>query len=272
MIEVNNISKQFLLKKTTKARAPTAIGTDAQGSGSSSDGSRVQALDNVSLVARPGAIYGLLGPNGAGKTTTLRCIATLLKVDAGEIIVNGVNVQANPKAVRAQIGLLTSDMKLSGSLSSRELMQFFGKLNRVNAGRIQQRIETLTAYLGMGDFIDQPIIKCSTGQKQKASIAVALVHDPDVIIFDEPTSGLDILTAKTVVDFLLDFKKKGKTIIVSTHIMSEAETLCDKVGIMLRGKLVSEGTQEEILSFWHAENLADAFFKAATQYGVADGV
>ncbi len=269
MIEVKNITKRFALKKR-KRKDPEKPANANPGLGP--DGKWIQVLDKVSLVAGPGAIYGLLGPNGAGKTTTLRCIATLLNPDEGQITVNGLNAQTQSREVRAQIGLLTSDMKLSGNLSCRELMRFFGKLNRLKNARIKQRMDKLASYLEMSDFIDLPIAKCSSGQKQKASIAVALVHDPDVIIFDEPTNGLDILTARTVLDFLRDFKSQGKTIILSTHIMSEAETLCDIVGIMLNGRVVCQGTQAEILASCHAQNLGDAFFKVALRHGVVDSV
>jgi sodium transport system ATP-binding protein len=268
MIEIKNVSKRFAQKKPKRNQPVEAI---SSGTASSRDKKWIQVLDNVSLIAKPGSIYGLLGPNGAGKTTTLRCIATLLKPDAGEISINGLNVQTHPKAVRAQIGLLTSDMRLSGNLSSRELMQFFGKLNHMESGHIEYRIVTLASYLGMSEFIDRPIIQCSTGQKQKASIAVALIHNPDVIIFDEPTNGLDILTARTVIDFLQDFKNQGKTVILSTHIMSEAETLCDTIGIMLNGRVACQGTLNDLLASQQTDSLSDAFFKVAQQYGGVAG-
>lgn len=230
--------------------------------------SAVHAVDEVSFRVVPGEIYGLLGPNGAGKTTTLRCIATLLEPSRGTITVAGHNTVQEPRSVRDAIGFLTGDMKLSGNLTVRETLRFFGRLNRLSARYIDERIATLSAYLKMDDFLDRAIRKLSTGMTQKASIAVSLVHDPEIIVFDEPTSGLDILSAKTVVDFLFDFREAGKTIIVSTHIMSEAEKLCDRLGIMLEGSLVDEGSQRELCRRHGTGRLEEAFFALARERGV----
>ncbi|MDN5342196.1 ABC transporter ATP-binding protein [Oceanotoga sp. DSM 15011] len=250
MVEVNGIYKSFKSKKSKK----------------------IEVLKDISFEAKPGEIYGLLGPNGAGKTTSLRCIATLLKPDKGSISVNGYDTLKKSNKVRSIIGLLTSDMKLSGNLSPRELMQFFGELNHLDDSYIKTQIEKLSEYLGMNDFLDKPVQKLSTGMKQKASIAVSILHDPDVIIFDEPTNGLDILASKIVVDFLFDFKKKGKTIILSTHIMSEAEKLCDKIGIIMNGSLVENGTFDDILSKYDEERLEEVFYKLAVERGLLKNV
>jgi sodium transport system ATP-binding protein len=228
----------------------------------------VHVLKDVSFTAQPGQIYGLLGPNGAGKTTTLRCIATLLKGDSGEIKVKGLDVQSQSREVRSTIGFLTSDMKMAGNLTPRELLEFFGSLNHMDEGAIALRIGELATYLDMKDCMDTAVEKCSTGQKQKTSIAVSLIHNPDVIIFDEPTNGLDILAAKTVVDFLKDYRAKGKTVILSTHIMSEAESLCDKIGIMLEGRIVAEGSVPELKAAWGQPDLGSVFFHIAREKGV----
>ena len=228
----------------------------------------MRAVDNVSFRVVPGEIYGLLGPNGAGKTTTLRCIATLLAPSTGKISVAGHDTAVEPREVRDATGFLTGDMKLSGNLTVRETLRFFGKLNQLSPRYTDERIATLSSYLKMDDFLDRTIRKLSTGMTQKASIAVSLVHDPEIIVFDEPTSGLDILSAKTVVDFLFDFRSTGKTVIVSTHIMSEAEKLCDRVGIMLGGSLVDEGTQQELCGRHGVDRLEEAFFALAQERGV----
>ncbi len=230
-------------------------------------GTRKTVLRRVSLEAHPGQIYGLLGPNGAGKTTALRCVATLLKPDAGTVTVLGLNAAHQGKEVRARVGLLTSDMKLSGNLTPRELLVFFGELNHLTKSVILARIEELSAYLGLAEFLDLAIEKCSTGQKQRAALAVSLVHDPEVILFDEPTNGLDLFAAKTVVDFLRDFKARGKTILLSTHVMSEAELLCDRIGILLDGTLVAEGTLAELLAQTGTTTLDAAFFALAKEKG-----
>ncbi len=244
MIEVNGLRKTFAVKRRKD---------------------RHTAVDNVSFSVSPGKIYGLLGPNGAGKTTTLRCISTLLKADSGEISVEGYDVRTEPRKVRDSIGFLTGDMKLSGNLSPRELLYFFGDLNGMEREKSARRIDELADYLDMRAFLDKPVSKLSTGMTQKANIAVSLIHDPDVIMFDEPTSGLDILAAKTVVDFLNDCKLRGKTVMLSTHIMAEAEKLCDTIGILLDGKLVAEGAREELMERYEKPNLEEVFFHLAQQ-------
>lgn len=244
MIEVRSLRKEFATKRTTTV-----------------------AVDDVSFTARPGRIYGLLGPNGAGKTTTLRTIATLLQPTTGTITVDGLDVTRRPRDVRDRIGFLTGDMKLSGNLSPRELLSFFGELNHMNPDLIRERTQWLASYLVMEDFLDRPVAKLSTGMTQKATIAVSLVHDPDVIMFDEPTAGLDILAAKTVVDFLHDSKEKGKTVVLSTHIMAEAEKLCDTIGVLLHGRLVAEGARQELVERYGQPNLEEVFFALARDHG-----
>lgn len=242
MIEISGISKSFKSKKETKL-----------------------AVNNLSVTVEPGRIYGLLGPNGAGKTTTLRMIATLIKPDSGTIKVNGIDTIQDPRDVRKAIGFLTGDMKLTGNLSPRYLLKFFGELNQLSRERIAARTEELATYLDMAAFLDKPIEKCSTGMRQKTSIAVSLIHDPSVILFDEPTSGLDVFAAKTVVDFLRDYKRMGKTVILSTHIMSEAERLCDKIGILLDGELKAEGSVDELRKQHGLASLEEVFFKLAAK-------
>ena len=192
-----------------------------------------EVLKDISFTAESGKIFGLLGPNGAGKTTSLRIIATLLKPQTGKVTVCGFDTQRDSRAVRDKIGLLTGDMKLSGNLTPREMLHFFGELNHMSTDAIQQRIASLAADLDMQEFLDRPIEKLSSGMKQKTSIAVSIIHDPEVIIFDEPTSSLDVLSAKVVVDFLHDARSQGKTVLLSTHQMAEAERLCDAIGIIL---------------------------------------
>jgi len=235
-------------------------------------GKKTDVLKDINFKAEPGKIYGLLGPNGAGKTTTLRSVATLLKPDKGTITVNGFDTIKDAGKVRSIIGFLTSDMKLSGNLSPKELMYFFGELNHLKEDYIKKRITELSDYLGMNDFLDKPIQKLSTGMKQKASIAVSIIHDPEVIMFDEPTNGLDILASKIVVDFLYDYKKSGKTVILSTHIMSEAEKLCDSLGIIMDGTLVENDTLENLREKYSEERLENVFFKLASERGLLKNV
>lgn len=245
MVQVEDLHKSFTVKKQVK-----------------------QVLKGVSFTAGEGKIYGLLGPNGAGKTTTLRTIATLLKPDSGRVLVGGRESTRESQAIRNSIGFLTGEMRLSGTLSSRETLVFFGRLSHMDRELIEKRITFLSEYLEMKDFLDRPIEKLSSGMKQKTSIAVSLVHDPEVIIFDEPTSNLDILAVKVVIDFLNDARTSGKTVILSTHVLSEAEKLCDEIGILLGGKLLLDGKLPEILESYKTDRLEDVFFHLAKQQGV----
>ncbi|MBY0759164.1 MULTISPECIES: ABC transporter ATP-binding protein [Sellimonas] len=219
------------------------------------------AVDDLSLTARQGEIYGLLGPNGAGKTTTLRCIATIIKPTAGQVYVNGHEVQKEPEEVRKCIGFLTSDIKLDPQFSVDYMFDFFGELRGLPRQKIKERKKELFDYFQIGDFAHKKIKELSTGMKQKAAIAVSLVHDPEIIIFDEPTNGLDIITARSVTDYLRKLRDDGKLVIVSTHIMSEAEKLCDRIGIIIDGKKTAEGTLKELLEATGAGDLEDAFFE-----------
>ncbi len=247
MIEVKNLTKVYKLSKAKMAQLRTK-------------NSIKRAADNISFKAVPGEIYGLLGPNGAGKTTTLRCIATLLKPTEGTITVCGHDTVKESKAVREKICLLTNDIKLDPFFTPSYLFDFFGKIHGLSAEEIKKRKDKLFTYFGINEFENKKIEELSTGMKQKAAIACCLVQDPEVVIFDEPTTGLDILTAKSVTDLLKQLKEEGKTIIISTHIMSEAEKLCDRVGIIIDGKMVVENTIEEINKSEGVDDFEDAFF------------
>ena len=224
------------------------------------------AVNNLSLEARPGEIFGLLGPNGAGKTTTLRCVATLLKPTKGSVSVCGFDTQKEGQKVRDSIAFLTNEIKLDPNFSADYMFKFFGRLHGMSESQIIARQEELFGVFGINDFKNKKIEELSTGMKQKAAIAVSLVHDPKVVIFDEPTSGLDIVTARSVTDYLKHLRDIGKTVIVSTHIMSEAEKLSDRIGVIIGGQKVEEGTLSEILARNEAADLEDAFFKLYSKY------
>ena len=247
MIEIKNLTKVYKLNKKKMMELKTKDTTK-------------KAADNVSLTARPGEIYGLLGPNGAGKTTTLRCVATLLKPTEGTVSVCGYDTIKQPEKVRESIGFLTNEIKLDPHFSPKYLFNFFGRMHGVDEKTLEARRVELFEYFGITEFENKKIESLSTGMKQKASIAVSLVHDPKVVIFDEPTNGLDIITARNVTDLLLKLRDEGKLVIISTHIMSEAEKLCDRVGIIIDGKMITEGTLPEILEETKTEDLEDAFF------------
>jgi sodium transport system ATP-binding protein len=222
----------------------------------------VRAVDDVSFRCEPGRIYGLLGANGAGKTTTLRMLATLLKPSTGSATVAGHDVVAAPDAVRAHVGFLAASTALYGRLTSREMITYFGELNGLDTRTIKARIKKLADELDMHDFLDRRCEKFSTGMKQKTSIARTLVHDPAVMIFDEPTLGLDVMTARSIVRFVRDCRDRGKTVIYSSHVMSEIEKLCDMIGIIHDGRLVAEGTLAELQVRYGETDMEEIFVKA----------
>ncbi|MDD3842006.1 MAG: ABC transporter ATP-binding protein [Candidatus Izemoplasmatales bacterium] len=204
------------------------------------------AVNGLSFEAYKGEIYGLLGPNGAGKTTALRCISTLIKPDSGDIIVNGHSVMTDPEKVRESIGFLTSDLKLEAFFTPNYLFDYFAHLRGIDENIIQTRKKQLFEKLGIDRFAEVKVGELSTGMCQKVQIAISLLHDPAVIVFDEPTNGLDVLTAKVVTDYLTELKNAGKTIIISTHIFSVVEKICDRVGIIINGKLLLAKTIGEV--------------------------
>ncbi|MBS0663074.1 MAG: ATP-binding cassette domain-containing protein [Verrucomicrobia bacterium] len=221
----------------------------------------IQAVDRVSFRAEPGRIYGLLGANGAGKTTTLRLLATLLQPTSGGATVGGFDVAREPEKVRTQVGFLAASTALYGRLTAREMIEYFGRLNGLPPAEIRTRIKRLAAELDMGEFLDRRCDKFSTGMKQKTSIARTLIHDPAVMIFDEPTLGLDVMTARAIVRFVRECRDRGKTVIYSTHVMSEVEKLCDTVGIIHDGRLCAEGTVAELRARHGVHDLEEVFVR-----------
>lgn len=220
------------------------------------------AVDDLSFSAHEGEIFGLLGPNGAGKTTTLRILATLIKPDSGDALLAGKSVVREPEAVRANIGFLTSELKLEDFFTPDYLFDFFSTLQGVDPATAAARKASLFERFGIDDFAEVKVGELSTGMKQKASLVISIVHDPDIIIFDEPTNGLDVITAKTVTDYLLELRDAGKTIIISSHIFSLVEKLCDQVGVIINGRMVADGTLEEVCGNL---SLEDRFFELYVQ-------
>lgn len=218
------------------------------------------ALDNINLTV-PRASVGLLGANGAGKTTTLRLLATLLKATSGFARVANFDVARDPEKVRANVGFLAASTALYGRLTAREMIEYFGRLNGLSARDLRVRIEHLADELDMHEFLDRRCEKFSTGMKQKTSIARTLVHDPAVMIFDEPTLGLDVMTSRAIIKFVRDCRDRGKTVVYSTHIMSEVEKLCDRVGIIHDGRLLEEGTITELRAKYREHDLEEIFVK-----------
>lgn len=216
------------------------------------------AVNDLSFSAYEGEIFGLLGPNGAGKTTTLRMLATLIRPDSGDAVLDGCSLVQQPEAVRARVGFLTSELKLEEFFTPRYLFDFFSELHGVPAAVRDARREKLFSTFGIDRFEEVKVANLSTGMKQKASLAISLVHDPAVIIFDEPTNGLDVLTARVVTDFLLELKAQGRTVIVSTHIFSLIEKVCDRVGVLIDGQLAVCDTLAAVQA---GKTLEDRFFE-----------
>ncbi len=216
------------------------------------------AVDKLSFSANRGEIFGLLGPNGAGKTTTLRMLATLIRPDSGDAWVDGASIVREPDAVRGRIGFLTSELKLEDFFTPNYLYDFFAALHGVEPAVAAERKAAMFAKFGIDRFAEVKVANLSTGMKQKVSLVISVVHDPDIIIFDEPTNGLDVLTARTVTDFLLELRTRGKTVILSTHIFGLVEKLCDRVGIIIDGRMVICDTLPAVCA---GMTLEDRFFE-----------
>lgn len=239
MIEAQNLAKVFKDKKRGEVRA----------------------VDDVSFNCNDGEVFGLLGPNGAGKTTTLRMLSTAIKPTSGKALVDGIDVTKNPREVRIRIGFLSGNTGLYARLTAREMVAYFGSLYGLSKAEIKTRIDKLFTLLDMHDFADSRNEKLSTGMKQKVSIARSVLHDPPVMVFDEPTSGLDVMSSRSIVDFIRQCREDGKCVIFSTHIMSEATRLCDRIAVIHKGRLYFQGTADEMLKQTGQDNLEDAFMK-----------
>jgi sodium transport system ATP-binding protein len=220
---------------------------------------QVKAVDRVSFRVAAGEIFGLLGPNGAGKSTTLRVISTLLSPTSGRATLAGFDIQKNAADVRKSIGFLTGDMGLYLRMTPREVMQFFGRMAGVEAATLRRRSEELIAMLDMTEFADTRTDKLSSGMKQKTAIARTLVHDPPILILDEPTATLDVPTARVIEAAILDAKARGKCIVYSTHIMEEAEYLCDRIAVIHKGEIKASGTMEELRASTGKQRLREIF-------------
>ena len=218
----------------------------------------IVAVDNLSFTANKGEIFGLLGPNGAGKTTTLRMLGTLIRPDSGDALLDGFSVVNQPEEVRGKIGFLTSELKLEDFFTPNYLFDFFSQLYGIAPEVMAERKAKMFERFGVNKFAEVKVANLSTGMKQKLSLVISLVHNPDIIIFDEPTNGLDVLTARTVTDYLQELRDEGKTIILSTHIFSLVERLCDRVGIIIDGRMTACGTLKEVCA---GMTMEDRFFE-----------
>jgi sodium transport system ATP-binding protein len=223
-------------------------------------GGEFRAVDDVSFTCHPGRIFGLLGPNGAGKTTTLRILSTILVPTAGSASVDGVDVSKDPADARQRLGFCTGTTGIYERMTPVEMIRYFGNLYGMEGFILEERIEQLLDLFDMRDFLDTPNGRLSAGMRQKVSLARTIVHDPAVLIFDEPTASLDVLVARTVTEFVDKCRERGRTVILSTHIMSEVEKLCDDVAILHNGRILDQGTVDEVKARNGHEDMEDLFF------------
>lgn len=254
MIEANNISKIFIKDEAKKQKKFKLFSKEV---------TKVEfyALNNVSFAVDSGEIVGILGPNGAGKTTLLRIISGLMKPTSGQVVIKTKDkrVLIDPIEIKKNIGYLSENTKLYGRFSIREILNILGKVYKMEDSEIENRINEIFNLMNLQDFGDNRIEKLSTGQKQRASIARCLIHNPDIYIFDEPTLGLDILSSETIINFMKGEKKRGKSVIYSTHYMEEAEFLCDRIVMIHKGKIIASGTPEELKKETSTNSLRETF-------------
>ncbi len=248
MIEIQNLRKEFVLSKQQRKELNTKD-------------SIATAVDGIDFTCKPGRVFSLLGPNGAGKTTTLRMISTIFKPTAGSIKIDGIDAIANPREARKKIGFLTGSTGLYARLTPNEVIKYFADLYEVPKDKFEERKESLYTLLDMHDFQGKRIGKLSTGMKQKVSICRTMIHDPEVVVFDEPTSGLDVITAENIIELIRSCKNEGKTVIFSSHIMSEVDLLCDDLAIIHKGKMLFNGEMSDFKSQMQTDNLTAEFIR-----------
>ena len=223
-------------------------------------GGELRAVDEVSFTCHPGRIFGLLGPNGAGKTTTLRILSTTLVPTAGTASIDGIDVTRDPAAARERLGFCTGTTGIYERMTPVEMIRYFGRLYGMEEPALERRVGELLDLFDMHDFRDTPNGRLSGGMRQKVSLARTIVHDPAVLIFDEPTVSLDVLVARTVTEFIGECRARGRTVILSTHIMAEVEKLCDDVAILHHGRILDKGAVHEVKARNGQENIEDLFF------------
>ncbi|HEX3046368.1 MAG TPA: ATP-binding cassette domain-containing protein [Bacillota bacterium] len=220
----------------------------------------ITAVNDLSFTVSPGEIFGLLGENGAGKTTTLRMLATMLTPSAGTAVFDGLDINREPEKVRARLGILFGgETGLYDRLTVAENISYFGELNDMNPKEIKEKTNRLAQIFGMTEYLNRNAGKLSKGMKQKVAFARSIIHNPDLMLFDEPTAGLDVGATRDVQQFIMDCKKEGKTIVFSSHSMTEVEKLCDRIGIIHRGKLVDIGTIQDFKIKYKNANLEEIF-------------
>ena len=225
----------------------------------------IEAVVDLDLEVRPGEVYGLIGPNGAGKTTTLRMLAGLMHPSAGRATIGDADVVTQPEQAKSALGFLTGSTGLYARLTARELLLYFGRLYGMPAARVRERALELAEMLQFEALLDRRCEGLSTGERQRVSLARAMIHDPQVLILDEPTAGLDVVASRFVADFIRGARDRGRAILFSTHYMTEAELLCDRVGLLHRGRLLRQASPAELRAELAARSLEEAFLHLIAQ-------
>lgn len=223
------------------------------------DNSDLTAVDCLSFAVAPGEVYGLLGPNGAGKTTTLRMVLGLIEPDAGYAEVDGVRTADDPIAVKARLGFVSASDGVYPWLTVREMLLYFADLYAVDPDVAASRCEALSQLMGISGLLDRRAGTLSTGQRQRVTLVRGLIHDPPVMLLDEPTRGLDVVGVQTIFEYIEHLREVGKAVIVCTHRLDEAERLCDRFGLLHRGRLRHAGTMDELRTSTGQDHLVDMF-------------
>ena len=219
----------------------------------------VQAVNGVSFRAEDGAITGLLGPNGAGKTTTLRMLYALIRPDGGHVQIDGLEVASDPVSARRRIGALPDARGLYPRLTARENVRYFGELQGLHGKELETRIDGLIELLDMKEIADRRAQGFSQGERAKVAIARALVHGPKNVLLDEPTNGLDVMSTRAMRELIRRLRDEGKCVIFSSHVMQEVSALCDRIVVVAHGRVVADGTPDELRRTTGKENLEEAF-------------
>jgi sodium transport system ATP-binding protein len=231
---------------------------------------KFQAVSDVSFEACDGQVFGLLGPNGAGKTTTLRILSTVLEPDKGTATVSGFDIRRQKQQVRAHLGILVENAGLYRQLTARECLRYIGQLHGLDGKLLERRIDSIVDELGMESFADRKTDGFSRGMTRKVVMGMALVHNPPNVIFDEPTAGLDVVSTRAVRELIQRFKREGRCVILSTHLMDEVERLCDMVAIIHRGTILATGSPAELAQAQGVDNLESAFVKIVGERALMD--
>jgi sodium transport system ATP-binding protein len=263
MIQADNLCKVFIKNEKPENKKISFFSKTATKS-------EFYAVDHISFQAQDGEILGILGPNGAGKTTLLRMISSLMTPTEGKVVIynHAGNIINDKTELKRHIGYLSGNTKLYSRMSIREMLKIFGRIYGMSEQETDKKSDEIFRVLNMQEFCDNRIEKLSTGQTQRASIARCLIHSPDIYIFDEPTLGLDIISSDAIIKFMKNEKSKGRTVIYSTHYMEEAEFLCDRIIMIHKGRIIAQGTPEQLKNSTNSVNLRETFINLTEKEGI----